>query len=126
MSWLDDLLKEYPALSVVRKRLTDVEERLRHLEAENRRLKQEKAQWTKQTVLETEDRFVNYQGVLWEHAEGTISAVAYCPRCKLAMSALPPGTDEMLVCSKCNFTAPFLPSQVGALAKQLESERLSA
>jgi hypothetical protein len=42
------------------------------------------------------------------------------------MSAFPPESNEMLVCSKCNFTAPFPPSQVDAMAKKLEVELLLA
>lgn len=126
MTWLDELLSQYPALSVAKERLAQVEARLRHLEAENKKLKDEKAERERGPDLEAATRFLEYKGVLWAQADGTIGPVAYCPRCKLAMSALPPGSDEMLVCSKCNFTAPFLPSQVDAVAKQLEGELLSA
>ena len=40
MSWLTDLLKDYPALSVAKERLALAEERFRHTEEENKRLKQ--------------------------------------------------------------------------------------
>jgi hypothetical protein len=126
MSWLEDLLKAHPELSVVQEQLAHVAERLRHLEAENRKLKQEKADWTKQPRIEPRTQFVEFDGVLWEQADGTIPSIAYCPHCRLVLSALPPGSDEMLVCANCNFTAPFLPSQVGAVAKRLENELLSA
>ncbi len=126
MNWLEDLLKEHPELSVAQEQLAHVAERLHHLEAENRKLKQEKADWTKQPTIEPKTQFVAFDGVLWERADGTIPAIAYCPHCRLVLSALPPGSDEMLVCANCNFTAPFLPSQVGAVAKRLESELLSA
>ena len=126
MSWLEDLLKEHPELSAAQEELAQVAERLRHLEAENRKLKQEKADWMKQPSLEPAIRFAEFEGVLWERTGGTIPPIAHCPRCKLALSALPPGSDEMLVCANCNFTAPFLPSQVGAVAKRLENELLLA
>lgn len=113
-------------MSVARDRLEHIAQQLRHLETENRKLKEEKAEWTRQPALEPEIQFVPYGGVLWEQSEKTIKSIAYCPRCRITMAALPPGSDEMLVCAQCNFTAPFPPSQVGALAKRLESELVSA
>jgi len=96
MGWLNDLLKEYPALSVAKERL----------------------------ALIKESQFTEFKGVLWKKLGDYIDSLAYCPECKLAMSAFLPGDDDMLVCSKCNFMAPFKPSQVEAMVKQLETELL--
>ncbi|HXJ16155.1 MAG TPA: hypothetical protein VNM68_03050 [Candidatus Polarisedimenticolia bacterium] len=126
MGWIEDLLKDYPELSGAKDRLERIAQQLRHLEAENRKLKEEKAEWTKHPAPEPQIQFVPYGGVLWEQFRGTIKSIAYCPHCKIVLTALPPGSDEMLVCAQCNFTAPFLPSQVGAFAKRLESELVSA
>ena len=127
MGWLADLLKEYPALSVAKERLAFVEERLRLADVENDKLKAENAELKKRiVVLEKASKFIEYKGVLWKQLNGTIDSISYCPDCTLAMSAFPPGSDEMLICSKCNFTAPFPPSQVDAMAKKLEIELLLA
>jgi hypothetical protein len=107
MGWLADLLKEYPALSVAKERLALVEERLRLVESENNKLKAENAELKKRIpILEKASQFIEYKGVLWKQLNGTIDSISYCPECKLAMSAFPPGSDEMLICSKCNFTKP--------------------
>jgi len=126
MSWIDDLLAEYPTLKVAKERLEGIDRQLHHLEAENRQLKKEKAEWMKPVAGESEVEFVPYRGVLWKRAEGMVCSTAYCPECKLALSALPPGTDEMLVCAKCNFTAPFQPSQAPTFAQQLEEAPVTA
>ncbi len=125
MGWLNDLLKDYPALSVAKERLALVEEKLKSSEEENQKLRVENAELKKAVgVLKKESNFTEYKGVLWKQLGDKIDSIAYCPDCKLAMSAFPPGDDEMLVCSKCNFTAPFKPSEVEAKAKQLETELL--
>lgn len=127
MGWLSDLLKEYPALSVAKERLAFVEERFRLVETENKRLSAENADLKKKlSVYEKASQFIEYKGVMWKQLAEAIDPIAYCPECKLAMSAFPPRSDEMLICSKCNFTAPFLPSQVGAIVRQLEIELLLA
>ena len=134
MGWLADLLKDYPALSVVKERLALVEERLRQAEAENKRLKAENTDLrsecaglkTRVAVATKARQFLEYKGVLWKELDGVVDSISYCPECKLAMSVFPPGSDEMLVCSKCNFTAPFPPSQVSVKAKELEIDLLSA
>lgn len=127
MGWLSDLLKEFPALSVAKERLALVEERLRNIENENKKLISENADLKKQIAAYAKaDPFIEYKGVLWIQFNGEVDAISYCPECKLAMSAFPPGSDEMLVCSRCNFTAPFPPSQVEAIAKKLEVELVAA
>lgn len=127
MGWLADLLKEYPALSVAKERLALVEERLRLAEAENKKLSAENAELRKKlTLSEKRNEFIEYKGVMWKQVGEKIDPIAYCPECRLAMSAFPPGSDEMLACSKCTFTAPFPPSEVNATAKRLEIELLSA
>jgi adenine-specific DNA-methyltransferase len=41
--------------------------------------------------------------------------------CELAMATFPPGTDEMILCSKCHFTAPFRPNEVRGIAERLST-----
>lgn len=127
MGWLSDLLKEFPALSVAKERLALVEERLKSIENENKNLVSENADLKKQiAVCAKAEPFIEYKGVLWKQFNGEVDTISYCPECKLAMSAFPPGSDEMLICSRCNFTAPFPPSQVEAIAKKLEAELIVA
>lgn len=57
-------------------------------------------------------QFVSAHGVLWKRTSSGIEPLAYCPECLLAMSSWPPESDELLICSKCDFTAPFKPSEV--------------
>jgi len=59
-----------------------------------------------------ENPFINAQGVLWHRTSSGVEDIAYCPTCRLAMSVFPPGSDEMVACSKCNYIAPFRPSQL--------------
>lgn len=127
MGLLADLLKEYPALSVAKERLALIEELMRIVDAENDKLKAENAELKKRVpVLEKASKFIEYKGTLWKQLNGAVDSIAYCPDCTLAMSAFPPGSDEMLICSRCNFTAPFPPSQVDAMATKLEVELLLA
>lgn len=134
MGLITDLLKEFPALSVAKERLALIEERLKGAETENKKLKEEIAELKserdslkeKLSLLETENKFIEFKGVLWKVFSGEVDSLAYCPSCKLAMSEFPPACDEMLICSKCNFTAPFKPSKTKSLAKKLEHELLMA
>lgn len=135
MNWLTDLLKEYPAISVAKERLALVEDRLKQAESQNTALKIENTSFRlecaelkkKVSHYEKVAPFVEHMGVLWkEGRDSLIVHLAYCPECKLAMSAFPPGSDETLICTKCNFAAPFPPSEVGRLALKLEVELLSS
>lgn len=134
MGWLSDLIKEYPALSVARERLALVADRLKMAEDENKKLKAEieslraeRNELAKRAAAqEKREHFVEFKGVLWKQNDGSVDPLPYCPTCKLAMSAFPPGSDDNLICSVCNFTAPFPPSQIAAMAKKLETELLLA
>lgn len=121
------MLKEFPALSVAKERLSLIEEKLKAAEEENRKLREENEILRPNAArVDKRKEFTEFNGVLWKKFDGVIETIAYCPECELAMSAFPPGSDEMLICSKCNFTAPFTPNEVKALAKKLEVEMLSA
>ncbi len=125
MGWLNDLLKQYPALSVAKERLALIEEKLKATDAENKKLREENnILRQKVNALRKESQFIEFKGVLWKKSGESIDPLSYCPDCKLAMSEFPPDSDEMLTCSKCNFTAPFKPSQVETLAKKLDTELL--
>lgn len=59
------------------------------------------------------DQFVEMSGVLWKKNNiGVYESIIYCPSCQLAMSVFPPGSNEMIVCSKCHFIAPFRPNEL--------------
>lgn len=135
MNWISDLLKDYPALSVAKERLALMEDRLKQTESQNLALKTEIASLRSECAeLQTrisndaeKTKYFEHMGVLWkERRDGLIEQIAYCPDCKLAMSAFPPLSDEVLACSRCNFCAPFLPSQVQHMALKLEVELLSS
>jgi len=132
MGWLSDLLKEYPALSVARERLALIEDRLKAADEENKKLRTEVAELQSECAVlkkqavshENAKQFIEFKGVLWKQFDESVDPLPYCPECKLAMSAFPPESDEMLICSKCNFTAPFPPSQIEAMAQKLETALL--
>ena len=127
MGWLTDLLKEYPALAVAKERLSLIEDKLQIAEEENKKLLKEN-EVLKAVALrvESQNKFIEFTGVLWKESNGAVETLAYCPECKLAMSAFPPGENEMLLCSKCNFIAPFTPNEVKTLASELEINLLTA
>ncbi|MEK6741986.1 MAG: hypothetical protein AABZ15_00085 [Nitrospirota bacterium] len=67
------------------------------------------------TGVALEIHLIQARGVLWNRSAEGIEEVAYCPKCHLAMSVFPPGSDEMIACSQCNFIAPFRPSEIGGI-----------
>ncbi len=120
MGWLTDLLKDFPALSVAKERLSLIEEKLKIAEEENLKLRKENELLkSRATQNEKRNQFIEFNGVLWKKFDGKVEAISYCPECELAMSAFPPGSDEMLICSKCNFAAPFNPSEVKIIANKI-------
>ena len=133
MSWLTDILKEYPALAVARERLALIEERLQVAEQQNERLTRELQETrAERDALKLQInkrnqslRLLQHRGVCWEVCEGEVEALPYCPECHLAMHEFPPRSDETLVCSKCSYVAPFLPSEIEKVAKSLEARLLS-
>lgn len=135
MTWLTDLLKEFPSLSVARERLALVQERLKQSEAKSLALQTEvdalrrECPSLQRRIADTPPPVKTYEfrGVLWkEQRDGLIEPIAYCPECKLAMSEFPPRTDENLICTKCNFVAPFPPSEVRDMALRLEVELIGS
>ena len=61
----------------------------------------------------SKDDYVEANGVHWKRkGDGTFEKWAYCPTCHLAMSEFPPLSNELLICTKCNYQAPFPPSEV--------------
>lgn len=134
MGWLGDLLKEYPALSVARERLALIADRLKIAEEENKKLKAEIAELKAEclelrkntTAQEKVNQFLEFKGAVWKQFDGSVDPLPYCPACKLALSVFPPNSDDNLLCSVCGFTAPFPPSQIKAVAKQLETALILA
>ena len=116
MNWLDNLLKEYPELSVAREKLSVWQDKHNALEAENENLKKEKRE-LKETITKLEnlvaqhvkiDPFIEDHGVLWKMgADGSVDHIAYCPKCRLVMTPFPSGNPEYFICTQCKFRAPF-------------------
>lgn len=125
MSWLSDLIKEFPAIAVAKERIALREDQLHQSEKENEKLKQEKKHLKEENArllkrIKSEE-FIEESGVFWKRkADGKISPVPYCPVCKLAMSVFPPDSDEVLSCSKCDFIAPFSPSKTQKVFESIE------
>src|SRR5437870_28803 len=117
MSWLTDLLKEYPALSVARERLALLEARLDALEAENKKLSAANQEMEQRlSEQHAAAQFSECGGVFWKRgADGGYQEFPFCPSCQQVLSPFPPGSDETLICSKCDFIAPFLPSEVSSM-----------
>jgi hypothetical protein len=63
---------------------------------------------------------IRAHGVLWNKSATGIEAIAYCPKCRLAMSVFPPGSNEMIACSQCNFIAPFRPGEIGKIVENIK------
>jgi hypothetical protein len=119
MGWFSDILKEYPALA-------GEIERLRLMEAENKKRQRENAALRNERKAEQKpEQFREFKGALWRERNGTVDTIAYCPSCEFAMTVFPPGSNEMIVCSKCNFIAPFQPGEIETLARAVETELLS-
>lgn len=133
MSWLTEILKDFPALSVAHERLALIAERLSEAERKNETLIAELDKVTAErdallataNAAEKSSRFVEHYGVCWQIHEEEVERIAYCPKCNLAMHEFPPDADETLLCSVCNFVAPFHPSEIEAAAKSLEIRLLT-
>lgn len=81
------------------------------VQAASQSIKKENA--PEDTSLSSPHPFVEESGVLWKRkSSGGYEEIAYCPKCKLAMSEFPPGSNQMLICSQCNFTASFRPNNL--------------
>jgi len=70
---------------------------------------------------EKDEKYLKGHGVLFRVVNNIIEELAYCPTCKLALSEFPPGDNEMLVCSKCDFVAPFRPRMLQEKIKSLNA-----
>jgi hypothetical protein len=52
--------------------------------------------------------------VLWRRNSDGFDEDPYCPKCKLVLAAFPPGSNQVLCCSSCQFQAPFRPKEIAA------------
>ena len=110
MTWLEDLLKEYPELSAAREKLAALEAKFSDLENENNVLKQEAEQLRRELAkaaapsVEGASGFIEASGVLWKSKRGGgYENVPYCPTCKSALADY----SGSLLCLKCNWQAPI-------------------
>lgn len=121
MNWLDEILREFPAIAVAKERLEYWQKRYDALEQENISLKQENERLKRENAdmrsqiegqLKTAG-FVQAEGVLWRRKpSGEYEKNPYCPVCKLAMTPSPPMLPTILSCIRCSFTAPFRPDDL--------------
>lgn len=104
MGWLTDLLKEYPAVAVVKERLAAKEEEMKRLAEENAALNAENTTLKKKLALaEIPDQFTMKNGVLWKrNPEGGYERMPYCPNCKHVMAQMGSFNPH---CSKCKIMA---------------------
>jgi hypothetical protein len=120
MGKITDWLKEAPTLAVAHERLALAETKLADLEKENEKLRKENLALFARLQESPQRAYTEAHGVLWKRtASGGHEALAYCPTCKLALATFPPGSNEMLVCSKCDWQAPFRPNEIKGLLKSL-------
>ena len=128
MGWVSDLLREFPALSVAKERLSLLEDRLKQSEGECEKLRAENEMLAgKVASLEARlseadkgSKFVEDSGVLWKRdASGRFPPICYCPKCLLAMSVVDPMLDLPPRCSQCKFKAPFERSHIQEIANRL-------
>jgi hypothetical protein len=106
-------LKDVPTLAVAKERLALAQDEVRRLEGEVQRLREENLRLLARVESIRPAKFLEAHGVLWKRdPSGRIEPIAYCPKCELALSAFPPGSNEMLLCSSCDFTAPFRPKEL--------------
>ena len=128
MGWLLDLMKDIPITPILKERLALAEDKIRALEEENRKLRDEKkkllninkALQGKVKEQNAESSFIEDSGVLFKiKDDGNFEKYAYCPICKQAMSMFPPGSNEMLICARCTYTAPFRPNKLSSIREKV-------
>jgi hypothetical protein len=95
MSWFWDLVKELPITGVQRERLQLAEDRIKQMEADNKRLKEEVTSLridndslrAQLSSLPTTQEYVEERGLLWKRRVGSgFHPQPYCPVCKLGMT----------------------------------------
>jgi hypothetical protein len=128
MNWLDDILKEFPAIAVAKERLEYWQKRYDEFERENAvlrgendRLKRENAEMHGQIEGQLHTAgFIEAEGVLWRRKpNGEYEKNPYCPICKLAMTPSPPMLPTLLSCIRCSFAAPFRPDNLQKIISTL-------
>ena len=116
MGWFSDILREYPAF-------LNETERLAALDAENQKRKKGNAKRQSGRGAEQKpQQFMEFEGALWRERDGRIDTTIYCTCCKKVMVVIGRGTNESVVCSECNYVAPFQPAEIEKLARLLESK----
>jgi hypothetical protein len=126
MSWWTDLLQGIPLNAVLKERLALAEQKFNALEKENKELRGQVEALTAENAslkeerdsLRTEEEFVERRGVAWKK-EPDGHYLPCCPKCKTALSKIPPWKPDTLKCSSCKFVAPFHPREVAEIAKSL-------
>jgi hypothetical protein len=112
MSWVDDLLREFPFFSVAREKLVALETRFSAMEKELVRMREENGTLkrdlatmdAKATESSVPPEFVDASGMLWKSGPGGgFESVPYCPTCKSPLSDV----SGSLLCLKCNWQAPL-------------------
>ena len=108
-----DWLKDVPTLAVAHERLALAQEQLQQLRNEVDRLTRENTRLRARIDATPAPEFQAARGVLWQRdSTGSWEKIAYCPTCRVPLSASPPGSTETLACPKCDFVAPFRPNEL--------------
>ncbi len=126
MPWLSDLLQGVPLNSVLRERVALAEQKFKDIEAENKSLKERVSALTAENDTyrkliaqqRADSQFVERRGVLWKR-EDDGHYLPCCPRCKTALTPMPPWSHDFLDCTVCKFKAPFHPNEVKQIAATL-------
>ena len=104
---LVDWLKDVPTLAIAHERLAIAQEQLQQLQNEVDRLARENTRLRARIEATPTPEFQAAKGVLWhKDASGSWERIAYCPTCRVPLSASPPGSNEALACPKCDFVGP--------------------
>ena len=116
MGWFSDIVRAYPEF-------VQETERLAALDAENiKRKKENSASRTERLAELNQQQFVAFNGMLWMQRDGKVDAAAYCPSCKIVLAVGPHDSNENIVCSRCDFIAPFQLDEIEKFARSLEAE----
>ena len=107
-------------------RTKKLEEEIRRLQEENDSLRAEVHQWEDggqpfvPDITDDYGEFVSNHGVLWTRAaDGGLEKVVYCPECRLVLLPLPSDNPSRLVCTGCQFKAPFGPAEIERISEGL-------
>ena len=122
---IKEIINEAETSSILRERLILLQEHVKLLAQENATLKEENAKLMRdgnnlqkqQEAKFISEQFVERSGVLFMKVGQGYSNVAYCPVCKIPLSALTKSFP--LDCAKCGFVTHIRPCDIPAIIANL-------